>query len=147
MNRLVSLRCALQSVFVRNNPLLASAAILHNQQPSRSCSSSPDPNSDAPTFDMENPYKREKQQCILCKYGIELNYKNPRLLSQFTSSFTGKVYDKHITGLCDRQQKVLREQVRLAQRCGYMPIQHKHVKYMKDPQLFDPFRPTRPHPY
>ena len=30
---------------------------------------------DAPHPDMDNPYVKEKVQCILCKYKIELNYK------------------------------------------------------------------------
>ena len=47
---------------------------------------------------MRNPYEKEQRQCILCKYKIEVNYKNPRLLSQFVSPFTGKLYDRNITG-------------------------------------------------
>ena len=47
---------------------------------------------------MRNPYEKEQRQCILCKYEIEVNYKNPRLLSQFVSPFTGKLYDRNITG-------------------------------------------------
>ena len=47
---------------------------------------------------MTNPYESEKRQCILCYRKIEVDYKNPRLLSQFLSSFTGKVYERNITG-------------------------------------------------
>lgn len=147
MNKLNLLRVVMSlrgATMAASNRLGAALAV---HVPTRSSSASPSAGDDAPAFDMENPYKKEKQQCILCKYEIELNYKNPRLLSQFISSFTGSVYDKHITGLCDKQQKVLQHQIYLARRCGYMPIQHKNVSYMKDPPLFDPFKPTRPHPY
>ena len=47
---------------------------------------------------MTNPYKSEKRLCVLCRHKIEVDYKNPRLLSQFLSSFTGKVYERNITG-------------------------------------------------
>ncbi len=59
---------------------------------------------------MPNPYERPKKVCILCKHGIEPNYKNIRLLYQFVSPYTGKVYGKHITGLCkDKQEKIEKE--------------------------------------
>ncbi|KAF2367076.1 Ribosomal protein S18 [Trinorchestia longiramus] len=58
---------------------------------------------DAP-IDMTNPYEKTKVQCLLCKYKLDLDYKNVKLLSQFVSSFTGNVYEKHITGLCQEQQ-------------------------------------------
>ncbi|KAI1305788.1 28S ribosomal protein S18c, mitochondrial [Halotydeus destructor] len=103
--------------------------------------------SDLPDFEMENPYKVEKQQCILCKYDIKLNYKNTRLISQFVSSFTGRIYDKHITGLCDKQQEALKYELQKAHRCGLLPKAHKDLRFVKDPTLFDPFKPTRPNPY
>lgn len=39
----------------------------------RSCRSARHP--DAPDTDMDNPYVKEKVQCILCKYKVELDYK------------------------------------------------------------------------
>ena len=46
--------------------------------------------------------------CILCprRYEEKLvpNYKNPKLLSQFISPHTGRVYQSHITGLCAYMQ-------------------------------------------
>lgn len=30
---------------------------------------------DKPDFNTENPYLEERKQCILCKHGIELDYK------------------------------------------------------------------------
>lgn len=41
-----------------------------------------------------NPYKRPPRKCFLCEKKIELNYKNARLLQQFVSSFSGRVYDR-----------------------------------------------------
>ena len=47
---------------------------------------------------MSNPYEADCRQCILCKNKIVVDYKNPRLLSQFVSPFTGKIYESNITG-------------------------------------------------
>ena len=41
-----------------------------------------------------NPYKKERRVCVLCKHKVRLDYKNPRLLQQFVSSFSGRVYDR-----------------------------------------------------
>ena len=40
-----------------------------------SSSAAQDNHPDKPDVSLENPYLEEKQQCILCKYGIELDYK------------------------------------------------------------------------
>ncbi|XP_053206935.1 28S ribosomal protein S18c, mitochondrial-like [Panonychus citri] len=102
---------------------------------------------DQPVPDMENPYKKSKTQCILCKYKIELNYKNPRLLSQFVSPLTGNIYDKHITGLCEAQQGKLVDMIRKSRYNGLMPVIFRDPKFKNDPKLFDPTRPIRPNPY
>lgn len=92
-----------------------------------------------------NPYKKPPRKCFLCANKIELDYKNARLLQQFVSSFSGRVYDRHITGLCDGQQRLLLETIALSRRVGYMPVFVKEPKYLRDPKLFDPLKPIRPH--
>lgn len=67
---------------------------------------------------MENPYSKEKQVCILCKQKITPDYKNVRLLSQFVSRFTGRVYGRHITGLCKAQQERLEEEIKKSHDAG-----------------------------
>ncbi|KHN84451.1 28S ribosomal protein S18c, mitochondrial [Toxocara canis] len=94
-----------------------------------------------------NPYEKEKRKCILCAHRIELDYKNARLLQQFVSSFSGRVYDRHITGLCEHQQKKVVAMIALSRRAGYMPILVKDPKYLRDPKLFDPLKPIRPHSF
>ena len=55
-------------------------------------------------IEMSDPYAPEPTRCILCpgKYAPgcapKASYLNPKLLSQFTSPHTGRVYEKHITG-------------------------------------------------
>uniref|UniRef100_A0A0K0EI04 Ribosomal protein S18 n=1 Tax=Strongyloides stercoralis TaxID=6248 RepID=A0A0K0EI04_STRER len=95
----------------------------------------------------KNPYEKEKKKCILCKHNIELDYKNSRLLQQFVSSFSGRVYDKNITGLCDYQHKKLIDMITISRKAGYMPIFVKDPKYLRDPKLFNPLKPIRSHPF
>ncbi|XP_015913795.1 small ribosomal subunit protein bS18m [Parasteatoda tepidariorum] len=97
--------------------------------------------------DIKDPYELPKKVCIACKYKIPFDYKNPRLLSQFMSSYTGFIYDKHITGLCTAQQKRLVSAIKLSQTLGYMPILIKAPQYLRDPKLFDPFKPSRHNPH
>ncbi|KAK2586177.1 hypothetical protein KPH14_001443 [Odynerus spinipes] len=94
-----------------------------------------------------NPYTKEKQKCILCKLKIEPDYKNVRLLSQFQSRYTGRIYGKHITGLCKYQQMRVESEILKAQNAGLMGYFTKDPKYVNDPPLFDPSRPVKPHNY
>jgi len=97
--------------------------------------------------DKPTPYTRPRRQCILCKHKIELDYRNPRLLSQFISPLNGDIYNKHITGLCEKQQTILERMVRRSRGCMMMPYFYKDPKYNKDPKLFNPDRPQRPNPH
>ncbi|XP_043289791.1 28S ribosomal protein S18c, mitochondrial [Venturia canescens] len=103
--------------------------------------------SDDQPIAMENPFKKEQQQCILCKLNITPDYKNVRLLSQFQSVYTGRIYGKHITGLCEAKQKKVEAEILKAQNAGLMGYYQKDVKYAKDPKIFDPNNPFRPHKY
>lgn len=102
--------------------------------------------SDEP-ISIENPFKKDRAQCILCRLNLEPNYKNIRLLSQFQSSYTGRIYGRHITGLCKSQQEIVEREIKRAQDSGYMPVYHKSPEFLLDPKLFDPERPIRPHKY
>lgn len=98
-------------------------------------------------IEIKNPYKRENRQCLLCKLNIVPDYKNARFLSQFQSSYTGKIYGKHITGLCKTKQKQVEQAIHRSQACGFMPIYHKAPEFLADPKLYDPENPIRPHPH
>ncbi|KAH9407231.1 28S ribosomal protein S18c, mitochondrial [Tyrophagus putrescentiae] len=96
---------------------------------------------------MENPFLKEKRCCILCRHDIQVDYKNVRLLTQFVSPYTGRMYDKHITGLCEAQHRAVRSEIQRSQRFGLMSRHYRDPKYANDPRLFDPTRPTRANPY
>lgn len=96
---------------------------------------------------IQNPYKKEQRKCILCRMNIDPDYKNVRLLSQFQSAFTGRIYGRHITGLCKKKQNVVERAIVKSQVAGFMPTYHKVIDYVNDPRLYDPDRPIRPHKY
>ncbi|KAK9496446.1 hypothetical protein O3M35_013285 [Rhynocoris fuscipes] len=103
-------------------------------------------NNDMP-IEMENPFVKEKAQCILCKLNIKPDYKNTKLLSQFVSPFTGRIYGRYITGLCKRKQEAVVKEIIKAQNAGFMPYYNKDPIYLEDPKLFNPDRPVRPHDF
>nr|CAG4649045.1 EOG090X0N7H [Polyphemus pediculus] len=98
-----------------------------------------------PVQDLPNPYEKEKRSCILCKCKIQVDYKNTRLLSQFLSPFTGKIYERNITGLCKKQQEIVETEIRKSRSAGLLAFMLKKTEYMKDPKISDPNRPVRPH--
>lgn len=111
-------------------------------------SSSPDANNtnDEPVK-IPNPFQKEQRQCILCSMGITPNYKNVRLLSQFQSPHTGRIYGRHITGLCKSKQEHVEKEIVKAQSAGFMAVYLKSPEFLSDSRLFDPERPIRPHKY
>lgn len=78
---------------------------------------------------------------------ITPHYKNIRLLSQFQSRFTGKIYGRHITGLCKNKHDQIEREMLKAQTLSMMPGYHKFQEFYDDPKLFDPENPIRPHSY
>lgn len=97
--------------------------------------------------DKPSPYTKPERKCILCKHKIEVDYKNPRLLSQFLSPLNGRIYEKHITGLCEKQQTLVRREIIKSRKAMLMPVFYKNPKYNRDPPLFNIDRPQRPNPY
>ncbi|XP_058067203.1 small ribosomal subunit protein bS18m [Anopheles bellator] len=105
------------------------------------------PGSDAPVELEANPFAKDQPQCILCKHNISPDYKNVQLLSQFQSQYTGRVYGRHITGLCKQRHEQVEKEIIKSQNAGLMPTYHKAVEFLNDPKLFDPEKAVRPHKY
>ncbi|KAL5282542.1 MRPS18C.2 family protein [Megaselia abdita] len=105
-------------------------------------------NLDEPVFlDNKNPFEKERQKCILCEMDITPDFKNVKLLSQFQSQYTGRIYGRHITGLCKTKQNQVENAIIRAQNAAVMPGYHKDLDFIDDPKLFDPERKVRPHKY
>ncbi|KAH9286499.1 28S ribosomal protein S18c, mitochondrial [Echinococcus granulosus] len=90
--------------------------------------------SDMP-IDMQNPYKPKPRQCFLCRNNVELDYKNVQLLSQFVSPYTGRVYGRHITGLCIPMQKRVATLIDRSRKFGFMANESKETVYFDDPSI------------
>lgn len=73
---------------------------------------------------MDNPFEKERKICLLCKHNIEPDYKNVRMLSQFQSRFTGRIYGRHITGLCKHKQERVEQEIHKAQHAGLFVHYH-----------------------
>ncbi|NXX46023.1 RT18C protein, partial [Tricholaema leucomelas] len=84
---------------------------------------------------MENPYKEPPKRCVLC--GIDVDYKNVQLLSQFVSPQTGRIFGRHITGLCNKKQKEISKAIKRAHMLGFMPVMYKHPSFLTDPKICD----------
>ncbi|KAM6072303.1 small ribosomal subunit protein bS18m [Theristicus caerulescens] len=82
---------------------------------------------------MENPYKEPPKKCVLC--GINVDYKNVQLLSQFVSPHTGCIYGRHITGLCNKKQKEVTKAIKRAHVLGFMPVMFKNPSFLTDPKI------------
>uniref|UniRef100_A0A183A1P7 RT18C protein n=1 Tax=Echinostoma caproni TaxID=27848 RepID=A0A183A1P7_9TREM len=81
---------------------------------------------------MEDPYKKTKKRCFLCKHNIELDYKNVRLLSQFVSPYTGRIYGRHITGLCIPMQKRISTLITRSRQFGECDFPHFILIHSQD---------------
>jgi len=88
--------------------------------------------SDEPV-EMENPYVKPPERCILC--GVPVDYKNVQLLSQFVSSFTGLPYPRDKLNLCDKKYEEIQKAIKLSRRSGYMPFMLKEPLFHDDPIL------------
>ncbi|PWA26350.1 hypothetical protein CCH79_00018148 [Gambusia affinis] len=82
---------------------------------------------------VENPSRQSKKGCVLCN--VTVDFKNIQLLSQFVSPHTGRIYGRHITGLCGRKQKEISKAIKKAHSVGFMPVTHKYPEFMKDPRI------------
>ncbi|TDH02444.1 hypothetical protein EPR50_G00173270 [Perca flavescens] len=82
---------------------------------------------------MENPFKEPQKGCLLCN--VTVDFKNTQLLSQFISPHTGRIYGRHLTGLCGRKQKEVSKAIKKAHSMGFMSVTHKHPQFMKDPNI------------
>ncbi|KPP74921.1 hypothetical protein Z043_105878 [Scleropages formosus] len=89
--------------------------------------------SDDMPIQMDNPYKELPKGCILCN--ITVDHKNVQLLSQFVSPHTGRIYGRHITGLCGRKQKEVSKAIKKAINMGFMSVTFKDPSFLKDPNI------------
>ncbi|VDO61793.1 unnamed protein product, partial [Schistosoma margrebowiei] len=76
-----------------------------------------------------------KKKCFICEKNIPLDYKNVRLLSQFVSPYTGRIYGRHITGMCIPMQKRISKLIIRSRQFGFMPFESKESVFIGDPRI------------
>ncbi|TNN13790.1 28S ribosomal protein S18c isoform 1 [Schistosoma japonicum] len=91
-------------------------------------------------IDMPDPYLKPKKKCFICEKNIPLDYKNVRLLSQFVSPYTGRIYGRHITGMCIPMQKRISQLITRSRQFGFMPFESKETVFISDPKIPAPSR-------
>jgi len=76
--------------------------------------------------------------CILCpmRNDIKIDHKNVRLLSQFISPHTGRIYGSTVTGLCQKKQKEVAKAIKRSRSLGFMPTTMKYFEFHNDPKIF-----------
>ncbi|XP_013858258.1 small ribosomal subunit protein bS18m [Austrofundulus limnaeus] len=121
--------------FVRGLQRVKAALNLRGSIGFRSLTSNGAYHKDDMVVKMENPYRESPKVCVLCK--IPVDFKNVQLLSQFVSPHTGRIYGRHITGLCGVKQKQITKAIKKARSMGFMPVTNKHPQLMNDPQICD----------
>lgn len=107
------------------------------REPSASCASTTSSRTIRTSSCFRNSNRRE----------FQYNFLTESFNNFLTLRFTGRIYGRHITGLCKSKQEKVEKEITKAQACVLMGYFHKDVTYLKDPKLFDPERPMRPHKY
>ncbi|XP_012716049.3 28S ribosomal protein S18c, mitochondrial [Fundulus heteroclitus] len=118
---------------VRGLQRLKAALYLHRSSTHRSLTSAAALQKDDAPMKAETPSKEPRRGCVLCS--VTVDFKNVQLLSQFISPHTGRIYGRHITGLCGRKQKEISKAIKKAHSLGFMPVTHKHPQFMTDPRI------------
>ena len=151
-----------QGPWYKRDPVVMTAPLARTQHPVSAFSKIEDELSsaialqsakDAPDLEMDDPYAPAPSTCLLCPkryapgHAPAPHYLNPKLLSQFTSAHTGKVYERHITGLCAKMQAAVEVEILRAQAAGLMSTKVKNIEYLQDPQIVNPSKPYMPNPY
>ncbi|XP_044000143.1 28S ribosomal protein S18c, mitochondrial [Gambusia affinis] len=130
---LLPVLCQVKMLCVRGLQRLKAAFYLPRTTTHRSLTSAEILPKDDALLKVENPSRQSKKGCVLCN--VTVDFKNIQLLSQFVSPHTGRIYGRHITGLCGRKQKEISKAIKKAHSVGFMPVTHKYPEFMKDPRI------------
>lgn len=74
---------------------------------------------------MARQYQRYNQQCEACEGDVQLDYKKPNELKQFTNRL-GKILPRRTTGLCAKHQREMAEQIKRARTLALLPYGDEH---------------------
>ncbi|XP_014865739.1 PREDICTED: 28S ribosomal protein S18c, mitochondrial isoform X1 [Poecilia mexicana] len=130
---LLPVLCQVKMLCVRGLQRLKAIFYLPRSTSHRSLTSAEVLPKDDALLKVENLSRESKKGCMLCN--VTVDFKNIQLLSQFVSPHTGRIYGRHITGLCGKKQKEISKAIKKAHSLGFMPVTHKYPEFMKDPRI------------
>merc|ERR1711972_397708 len=74
-----------------------------------------------------------KDRCVACN--IPITWKNTQFLSQFVSPWSGRLYERGVTNLCDNAYHKVKHEYKRAIDNGLLGRNYKPSAYMMDPNL------------
>merc|ERR1711981_1019434 len=75
----------------------------------------------------------KKERCVACH--IPVSWKNVQFLSQFISPWSGRMYERGVTNLCDNCYHTVRHAYKRAIDNGLLGRNYKQTAFMTDPNL------------
>jgi len=75
----------------------------------------------------------KKERCVACH--IPVSWKNVQFLSQFVSPWSGRMYERGVTNLCDNCYHTVRHAYKRAIDNGLLGRNYKQTAFMTDPNL------------
>lgn len=69
------------------------------------------------------PFFRKKV-CRFCAQNVKADYKNSEQLKRFITE-RGKILPRRITGTCDKHQRALAREIKVARNLAYLPFAKK----------------------
>ena len=74
-----------------------------------------------------------KDRCVACN--IPITWKNVQFLSQFVSPWSGRMYERGVTNLCDKAYHKVKHEYKRAIDNGVLGRNYKPTAFMTDPNL------------
>ena len=73
------------------------------------------------------------ERCVLCN--VPISWKNTQLLSQFISPWSGRIYERGVTNLCDKAYWKVKDEILRAQDNGLLGRNYRPSEFNSDPNL------------
>jgi len=73
------------------------------------------------------------ERCALCN--VPISWKNTQLLSQFISPWSGRIYERGVTNLCDKAYWKVKDEILRAQDNGLLGRNYRPTEFNVDPNL------------
>lgn len=86
-----------------------------------------------------------RERCVLCN--VPISWKNTQLLSQFISPWSGRIYERGVTNLCDKAYLKVKDEIQRSQDNGLLGRNYRPTEFNQDPNLSSFDYSTKMHSY